>query len=158
MSVLILALVIVLAVMSLVQEKTVPSILAFILLMFLLGIYYIMMDEKLLGLFQIFVYTGGIVVLTLFGVSVIGAEFPKKETRNWAVATVLVIVVGLLVIPFVFPIEASTAKMIPLDEQIKIFTDSFSEIVVFLGVVATSILYGSVRMLHTLKREKKEEL
>jgi NADH-quinone oxidoreductase subunit J len=157
-SILILALVIVLAVMSLVQEKTVPSILAFVLLMFLLGIYYIMMDEKLLGLFQIFVYTGGIVVLTLFGVSVIGADFPKKETRNWAVATVLVIVVGLLIIPFVFPIKPTNPKIIPLNEQIKVFTDSFSEIAVFLGVVATSILYGSVRMLHTLKKEKKEEL
>jgi len=63
-----------------------------------------------------------------------------------------------LIIPFVFPIEATNPKMIPLDEQIKVFTDSFSEIAVFLGVVATSILYGSVRMLHTLKREKKEEL
>jgi NADH-quinone oxidoreductase subunit J len=158
MSVLILALVIVLAVMSLTQEKTVPAILAFILLMFLLGIYYIMMGEKLLGLFQIFVYTGGIVVLTLFGVSVIGATFPKKQMRNWAVSTVIVVIVGLLTIPFIFPIHAGEATVLPLKEQIKVFTDSFSEIAVFLGVVATSILYGSVRMLHTLKREKKEEL
>ena len=158
MSVLILVLVIVLAVMSLTQEKTVPAILAFILMMFMLGIYYILMGEKLLGLFQIFVYTGGIVVLTLFGVSVIGASFPKKETRNWAVSTVLIVVVGLLIIPFVFPIQVSEPHMIPLSEQIKAFTDSFSEIAVFLGVVATSILYGSVRMLHTLKKEKEEEL
>jgi NADH-quinone oxidoreductase subunit J len=158
MSILILALVIVLAVMSLAQTKTVPAILAFIMMMFLLGIYYILMGEKLLGLFQIFVYTGGIVVLTLFGVSTIGAVFPKTKIRSWAVATVIVVIIGLIIVPFAFPIENGVGKAIALEEQIKVFTDSFAEIALFLGVVATSVLYGSVRMLHTLKSEKKEDL
>jgi NADH-quinone oxidoreductase subunit J len=158
MSVLILVLAIVLAVMSLMQKETVPAVLAFILMMFSLGIYYILMDEKLLGLFQIFVYTGGIVVLTLFGVTVIGAKFPEHHQRNWAVATVTVVIVGLMIIPFLFPTTDHLAKPIPLDVQIKVFTEFFSEIAVFMGVVAASILYGSIRMLHTLKTEKKEEL
>jgi len=157
MSILILALVIVLAVMSLAQQRTVPAILAFISMMFLLGIYYIIMGEKLLGLFQIFVYTGGIVVLTLFGVSVIGAHFPKGEIRNWATFIVIIAVIGLIIVPFVFPVEAVKVAPISLEQQIKVFTDSFSEIAVFLGVVATSVLYGSVRMLHTLKKEKEEK-
>jgi NADH-quinone oxidoreductase subunit J len=155
MSVLILVLTIVLAVMSLVQKKTVPAVLAFVLMMFSLGIYYILMDEKLLGLFQIFVYTGGIVVLTLFGVTVIGARFPKHEIRNWAVAVVTVVIIGLLIIPFMFPEIQHEARAIPLEVQIGVFTDSFSEIAVFMGVVAASILYGSIRMLHTLKNEQQ---
>ncbi|WP_456479262.1 NADH-quinone oxidoreductase subunit J family protein, partial [Nautilia sp.] len=84
MSVLILALAVILAVMALTQKNTVSAVLAFVMMMFLLGVYYILMDEKLLGLFQIFVYTGGIVVLTLFGVTVIGSKFPKFEIRPWA--------------------------------------------------------------------------
>lgn len=158
MSVLILVLAIVLAVMSLMQKDTVPAVLAFILMMFSLGIYYMLMDEKLLGLFQIFVYTGGIVVLTLFGVTVIGAKFPEHNHRNWAVATVTVVIVGLMTIPFLFPTPDHLAKPIPLEVQIKVFTEFFSEIAVFMGVVAASVLYGSIRMLHTIKHEKKEEL
>ncbi len=154
MSVLILALAVILSVMSLTQKNTVPAVLAFVTMMFLLGIYYILMDEKLLGLFQIFVYTGGIVVLTLFGVTVIGSEFPKFEIRPWAVAIVTVVVIGLLITPFILP-ELPKGKIIPLKEQVRVFTDFYSEIAIFMGVVAASILYGSIRMLHTLKHEKE---
>jgi len=155
MSVLILALAVILAVMALTQKNTVPAVLAFVMMMFLLGIYYILMDEKLLGLFQIFVYTGGIVVLTLFGVTVIGAKFPKFEIRPWAVATVTVVIIGLMIIPFILPPIAYEAKPIPLKDQVKIFTDFYAEVAIFMGVVAASVLYGSIRMLHTLKHEKE---
>ena len=155
MSVLILALAVVLAVLSLTQKNTVPAILSFVLMMFSLGIYYILMDEKLLGLFQIFVYTGGIVVLTLFGVTVIGGKFPKFEIRPWAVAVVTVVIIGLLITPFILPPIAYEGKAIPLKEQVKVFTSFYSELAIFMGVVAASILYGSIRMLHTLKYEKE---
>jgi NADH-quinone oxidoreductase subunit J len=155
MSVLILALAIILAVMSLAQKNTVPSVLAFVMMMFLLGIYYILMDEKLLGLFQIFVYTGGIVVLTLFGVTVIGAKFPNFEIRPWAVSIVTVVIIGLLIVPFILPVMPEAHKAIPLKEQVKIFTDFYSIIAIFMGVVAASVLYGSIRMLHTLKYGKE---
>jgi NADH-quinone oxidoreductase subunit J len=113
------------------------------------------MDEKLLGLFQIFVYTGGIVVLTLFGVTVIGAKFPKFEIRPWAVASVSVVMIGFLIIPFLLPETEATSKAIPLKDQVKIFTDFYAELAIFMGVVAASVLYGSIRMLHTLKHEKE---
>ncbi len=154
MSVLILAMVIILAVMSLAQHKTVPSVLAFVSMMFLLGIYYILLDEKLLGLFQIFVYTGGIVVLTLFGVTVIGAKFPEFKIRPWAVAIVTVVLIGLIIVPFLIPVEVAH-KSLSLKEQVKVFTDNYSLIAVFMGVVAASVLYGSIRMLHTLKYGKE---
>ena len=154
MSVLILAMVIILAVMSLAQTKTVPAVLAFISMMFFLGIYYILLDEKLLGLFQIFVYTGGIVVLTLFGVTVIGSKFPEFKIRPWAVAIVTVVLIGLMIVPFLIPVEAAH-KTLSLKEQVKIFTEHYALIAVFMGVVAASVLYGSIRMLHTLKYGKE---
>jgi len=155
MSVLILALAIILAVMSLAQKNTVPAVLAFVLMMFLLGIYYIILGEKLLGLFQIFVYTGGIVVLTLFGVTVIGAKFPEFKIRPWAVSVVTIVIIGLLIVPFLLPDIPEHGKAIPLKDQVKIFTDFYSLIAIFMGVVAASILYGSIRMLHTLKHGKE---
>jgi NADH-quinone oxidoreductase subunit J len=124
-------------------------------MMFLLGIYYILMDEKLLGLFQIFVYTGGIVVLTLFGVTIIGAKFPKFEIRPWAVSIVTIVIIGFLIVPFLLPSMPFGGKPIPLKDQVKIFTDFYAEIAVFMGVVAASVLYGSIRMLHTLKYGKE---
>jgi len=155
MSVLILALVIILAAMSLIQKNTVASVLAFVFMMFFLGIYYILLGEKLLGLFQIFVYTGGIVVLTLFGVTVIGAKFPDIKIRPWAVSFVTVVIIGLLIVPFLLPDIPYEGKVIPLKDQVKIFTDFYSLIAIFMGVVAASILYGSIRMLHTLKYGKE---
>ncbi len=155
MSILILALAIILAVMSLVQKNTVASVVAFVSMMFLLGIYYILLGEKLLGLFQIFVYTGGIVVLTLFGVTVIGAKFPEFKIRPWAVSIVTVVIIGLLIVPFLLPSMPVGGKVIPLKDQVKIFTDFYSLIAIFMGVVAASILYGSIRMLHTLKYGKE---
>ena len=155
MSVLILVFAIILAVMSLAHKDTVPSVAAFIGMMFLLGIYYITMDEKLLGLFQIFVYTGGIVVLTLFGVTVIGAKYPEFKIRPWAVAVVTVVIIGFLIVPFLLPEMQTYTKAIPLKDQVKIFTDFYSEIAIFMGLVAASVLYGSIRMLHTLKHEKE---
>ena len=155
MSVLILVFAIILAVMSLAQKDTVPSVIAFVGMMFLLGIYYITMDEKLLGLFQIFVYTGGIVVLTLFGVTVIGSKYPEFKIRPWAVATVTVVIIGFLIVPFMLPDMEVNTQPIPLKDQVKIFTDFYAEIAIFMGLVAASVLYGSIRMLHTLKHEKE---
>jgi NADH-quinone oxidoreductase subunit J len=155
MSVLILAIAIILAVMSLTQKNTVPAVISFVMMMFLLGIYYIFMGEKLLGLFQIFVYTGGIVVLTLFGVTVIGAKFPKFEIRPWAVSIVTLVIIGLIIIPFLLPEIPYEGKAIPLKDQVKIFTDFYAEIAIFMSVVAASVLYGSIRMLHTLKHGKE---
>ena len=153
MSTLILAIVLILAVMSLMQKDTVPAVLAFILMMFMLGVYYITLDLKLLGLFQIFVYTGGIVVLTLFGVTVVGTKFPEYEIRPWAVTVVAIVVIGLLVVVFSLPTVAGKAHSVSLDEQVRVLTDHYAWLSVFLGVAAASILYGSIRMLHTLKHE-----
>jgi len=156
MNTLILAIVLALATMSLMQKNTVPSVLAFILMMFMLGIYYITLDLKLLGLFQIFVYTGGIVVLTLFGVTVVGTRFPQYSIRPWAITVVSVVVVGLLVVIFTIPTVSQVHHVITLDEQVKALTGQYAWLAIFLGVAAASVLYGSIRMLYTLKHEGGE--
>jgi len=157
MNVLILAFVLILATMSLMQKQTVPSVLAFILMMFMLGIYYISLNLKLLGLFQIFVYTGGIVVMTLFGVTVVGSKFPELSIRPWAVAVVVAVAIGLMVVAFAIPEVHTPVYPLTMQEQVKIFTDNYAYLALFLSVAGASVLYGSIRMLHTLTHEGGEE-
>jgi NADH-quinone oxidoreductase subunit J len=40
-------------------------------------------------------------------------------------------------------------------KQIKVLTQNYAEVTIFLAVVGASLLYGSIRMLHTLKHEKE---
>jgi len=154
-SILLLSAVIILAVMSITVKRTVPAVLSFAVLMFLLGLYYIGYGEKLLGLFQIFVYTGGIVVLMLFGVTVLGTHFPDEKGRPWAVASIILIAIGFFVIPFIMPEFSEVANAGDKMAQVKVLTDSYAEVTIFLAIVGASLLYGSIRMLHTLKHEKE---
>jgi len=154
-SFLLLTAVIILAVISITVKKTVPAVLSFAILMFLLGLYYIGYGEKLLGLFQIFVYTGGIVVLMLFGVTVIGAKFPEEKGRPWAVTSIVLITIGFFVIPFIMPQFNIVNNPGTTIDQVKVLTENYAEITIFLAVVGASLLYGSIRMLHTLKHEKE---
>jgi NADH-quinone oxidoreductase subunit J len=147
--------VVILAVISITVKRTVPAVLSFAVLMFLLGLYYIGYGEKLLGLFQIFVYTGGIVVLMLFGVTVIGTEFPEEKGRPWAVASIVLIAIGFFTIPFIMPEFTEVANAGTKQMQVKVLTENYAEVVIFLAVVGASLLYGSIRMLHTLKHEKE---
>ena len=154
-SILLLSAVIILAVMSITVKKTVPAVLSFAILMFLLGLYYIGYGEKLLGLFQIFVYTGGIVVLMLFGVTVIGAKFPEEKGRPWAVTSIVLIAIGFFIIPFMMPKFTEVANAGTKTLQVQVLTQNYAEVTIFLAVVGASLLYGSIRMLHSLKHEKE---
>ena len=154
-SILLLSAVIILAVMSITVKKTVPAVLSFAILMFLLGLYYIGYGEKLLGLFQIFVYTGGIVVLMLFGVTVIGAKFPEEKGRPWAVTSIVLITIGFFIIPFIMPNFTEVANAGTKTLQVQVLTQNYAEVTIFLAVVGASLLYGSIRMLHSLKHEKE---
>ena len=154
-SILLLSAVIILAVISITVKKTVPAVLSFAILMFLLGLYYIGYGEKLLGLFQIFVYTGGIVVLMLFGVTVIGAKFPEEKGRPWAVTSIVLITIGFFIIPFMMPKFTEVANAGTKTLQVQVLTQNYAEVTIFLAVVGASLLYGSIRMLHSLKHEKE---
>jgi len=153
MTLLLLTIILALAIASLTLKKSVPSIISFAMMMFLLGIYYITLDAKLLGLFQIFVYTGGIVVLMLFGVTIIGVEFPKVKTRPWAAASALLV---FAVLSLLFYRALPTLQMIsdkPV-EDIHLFAASFSDMVILFALIGSSLLYGTVKMAGMLSAKK----
>ncbi|RLA68986.1 MAG: NADH-quinone oxidoreductase subunit J [Epsilonproteobacteria bacterium] len=112
------------------------------------------LDAKLLGLFQIFVYTGGIVVLMLFGVTIIGVEFPKVKNRPWAAASALL--VFAVVLSVLFYRALPTLQMIsdkPV-EDLHLFAANFSDMVILFALIGSSLLYGTVKMAGMLSAKK----
>ena len=153
MTILLLVAILALAVASLTLKKSVPAIISFAMMMFLLGIYYIGLDAKLLGLFQIFVYTGGIVVLMLFGVTIIGVEFPQTKNRPWAGVSAFFVFVALSWVFYrTFPTLALLEKR-PV-EDIHLFAESFSDMVILFALIGSSLLYGTVKMAGVLSAKK----
>ncbi len=153
MSLFLLSLVLILAIASLSVKKSVTAMIAFALMMLVLGIYYLSLDEKLLGLFQIFVYTGGISVLMLFGVTLIGLEFPKEKQRPWA-AALAVIFTALMVLFFWRHHGLLPAEVPATAEPKELFVRSYSDIVFIFALIGSSLLYGTIRMARVLKRRK----
>jgi len=157
MNLLLLSIVLILAAASLTIKKSVPAMISFALMMFLLGIYYVTLDAKLLGLFQIFVYAGGIVVLMLFGVTIIGVEFPKAASRPWAAASAFLVFVLLTVLFFR---AVDTLKKVagqPV-EKVDLFAHSFSDMVILFALIGTSLLYGTIKMAGLLKSKRSKDV
>ena len=155
MTLLLLTAVLVLAAASLTLKRSVPAITSFAMMMFLLGIYYIGLDAKLLGLFQIFVYTGGIVVLMLFGVTIIGVEFPKARNRPWAAASAL-LVFALLSVLFYRAVPKLQMLADKPVEDVHLFAASFSDMVILFALIGSSLLYGTVKMAGMLGARKSK--
>ena len=153
MTLLLLVAILALAVASLTLKKSVPAIVSFAMMMFLIGIYYMGLDAKLLGLFQVFVYTGGIVVLMLFGVTIIGVEFPKAKTRPWAAASALLVFVMLSILFYRALPQLQQISSKPV-EDIHLFAANFSDMVILFALIGSSLLYGSVKMAGMLGAKK----
>ena len=153
MTLLLLTAVLALAIASLTLKKSVPAIVSFAMMMFLLGIYYMSLDAKLLGLFQVFVYTGGIVVLMLFGVTIIGVEFPKVRTRPWAAASALLVFVMLSLLFYRALPKLPMVSEKPV-ENIRLFAADFSDMVILFALIGSSLLYGTVKMAGMLSAKK----
>jgi len=153
MTLLLLVAILALAVASLTLKKSVPAIVSFAMMMFLIGIYYMGLDAKLLGLFQVFVYTGGIVVLMLFGVTIIGVEFPKAKTRPWAAASALLVFVMLSILFYRALPQLQQVSSKPV-EDIHLFAANFSDMVILFALIGSSLLYGSVKMAGMLGAKK----
>jgi len=153
MNLVLLSIVILLAIGSLVIKKSVPAIISFILMMFVLGLYYINLDAKMLGLFQIFIYTGGIMVLMLFGVTIIGLEFPQAKSKplNAIGAFLFFILVSIL---FLRGIDTLTLVANQNVEDINLFSSAFSDYVIIFALIASSLLYATVKMSKTLRAKR----
>lgn len=153
MNIALLSSVMLLAIGSLVIKKSVPATISFILMMFVLGLYYINLDAKMLGLFQIFVYTGGISVLMLFGITIIGVEFPHAKTKplNAVAAFLVFLSVSAL---FFRGIESVQKVQTQSVEDVALFSAQYSDFVIIFSLIASSLLYGTVKMSATLKAKK----
>ncbi len=155
MNLVLLSAVMLLAIGSLVIKKSVPAMISFILMMFLLGLYYINLDAKMLGLFQIFIYTGGIMVLMLFGVTIIGLEFPKAKSKplNAAAAFLFFVTLSALFLRGVDTLQKVAPQNV---EDIELFSASYSDFVIIFALIASSLLYGTVKMNSTLKARRSK--
>ena len=152
MNIILLSIVMLLAIGSLVIKKSVPSIISFILMMFVLGLFYINLDAKMLGLFQIFIYTGGIMVLMLFGVTIIGLEYPKIKSKplNAIGAGLFFILISTIFLRGVDKLETVTVENV---EDINLFSASYSDYVIIFALIASSLLYATVKMSSVLKQK-----
>jgi len=153
MNILLLSLVILLAIGSLVIKKSVASIISFILMMFVLGLFYINLDAKMLGLFQIFIYTGGIMVLMLFGVTIIGLEYPKVKSKpvNAVGAGLFFVLISTLFLKGVDKLQKVDVQNV---EDVTLFSSSYSEYVIIFALIASSLLYATVKMARLLKQKR----
>ncbi len=155
MNIILLSIVILLAIGSLVIKKSVPAIISFILMMFVLGLFYINLDAKMLGLFQIFIYTGGIMVLMLFGVTIIGLEFPKIKSKpvNAVGALVFFILISTIFLKGVDKLQTISVENV---EDINLFSASYSDYVIIFALIASSLLYATVKMSSVLKQKRSK--
>lgn len=155
MNLVLLSAVMLLAIGSLVIKKSVPAMISFILMMFLLGLYYINLDAKMLGLFQIFIYTGGIIVLMLFGVTIIGLEFPKAKSKplNATAAFLFFVTLSALFLRGVDTLQKVAPQKV---EDIELFSTNYSDFVIIFALIASSLLYGTVKMSSTLKARRSK--
>ena len=155
MNIILLSIAMLLAIGSLVIKKSVPAIISFILMMFVLGLFYINLDAKLLGLFQIFIYTGGIMVLMLFGVTIIGLEFPKIKSKplNAIGAGLFFILISTLFLRGVDKLQTVAVENV---EDVNLFSASYSEYVIIFALIASSLLYATVKMSSVLKQKRSK--
>jgi len=157
MNILLLTIVLILAIASLVIKKSVPAMISFALMMFLLGLYYLNLDAKLLGLFQIFIYTGGIVVLLLFGITIIGIEFPKAKLRPWS-ALSSALVFAVLVTIFFRSVDTLKKVANAPTEDLNLFAHSFSDMVIVFALIGSSLLYGTIKMTTVLRSKRRKDV
>jgi NADH-quinone oxidoreductase subunit J len=157
MNIALLSIVMLLAIGSLIIKKSVPAMISFILMMATLGLFYINLDAKLLGLFQIFIYTGGIMVLMLFGVTIIGLEFPKykKKPLNAVGAFGFFLIISALFLRGVDTLKLVATQNV---EDVNLFSSAFSDYVIIFALIGSSLLYGTVKMSATLKAKRRKDV
>ena len=157
MNIALLTIALVLAITSLNVKQSIASLISFALMMLVLGLYYIGLDEKLLGLFQIFIYTGGIAVLMLFGITLIGREFPKTTKSSWS--AVVSFGVFVLMSALFLTNRSLLATNVPeIVEKKEMFATSFSDVVILFALIGVSLLYGTIKMINALKPKRSRDV
>lgn len=158
MNLLLLALVLGLAIASLSFKKSISALISFALMMLILGFYYISLDAKLLGLFQIFIYTGGIGVLMLFGITLVGVEFPHTQKNPWTAGVALLFFVGVTALFLNSGLSFLPQESLSFVEDKKAFAENFSDVVILFALMGASLLYGTIKMIHVLKPKRRKDV
>ena len=157
MSIVFLVIVLALAIASLTFKKSIASLISFALMMLVLGLYYLSLDEKLLGLFQIFVYAGGISVLMLFGITLVGVEFPKSKTNPWSAFLAFLVFVGLVGMFFLNQQSLHVQEINHLAKN-NLFVESYGDFVIIFALIASSLLYGTIKMMNVVKKGSRKDV
>lgn len=141
------------AITSLNAKESVNSLISFALMMLFLGIYYLYLNEKLLGLFQIFVYTGGISVLMLFGITLIGTTLPKVSRNPFSALGSFLFFITL---SYLFLINSSELREVTniKVEQKELFSLYYSDMTIIFALIGTSLIYATVKVIKKLRRVK----
>lgn len=153
MNILLLTIVLILAIASLTSKKSMSAMLSFALMMLLLGIYYISLHLQLLGLFQIFVYTGGVTVLMLFGLTIIGSDFPEISPKHSSAVISTLLFVSLTLLYFRY--RDGIVHHSGITKELS-FADGYSDIVPIFAMIAISLIYASVSMAGKLSKKRGE--
>lgn len=157
MNIVFLSIVLILAITSLNSKKSINALISFALMMLVLGLYYIVLDEKLLGLFQIFVYTGGIAVLMLFGITLVGVEFPHAKQNPLTAITAFFIFVFMSAL-FLSNASLLAEHKLAIVEKQELFAASYSDVVILFALIGSSLLYGTIKMVKALKPKRGEHV
>ena len=157
MNIVFLTIVLAFAVTSLNTKKSINALISFALMMLTLGLYYIYLDEKLLALFQIFVYTGGIAVLMLFGITLIGISFPKSRQNAWSAVAVVLFFAGITTL-FLHYNSQLVRHSVSVIEKRDLFAESYSDVVILFALIASSLLYGTIKMVKALKPKRDKNV
>ena len=157
MNIIFLTIVLALAIASLTLKKSIASLISFAMMMLVLGLYYIYLDEKLLGLFQIFIYAGGISVLMLFGITLIGTTFPHAKINPWTAFGSFLFFV-LIMILFFNNYSSLAVNKATIVESKELFASSYSDFVIIFALIGTSLLYATIKMVKILKPKRKKDV
>jgi NADH:ubiquinone oxidoreductase subunit 6 (subunit J) len=93
----------------------------------------------------------------LFGITLIGTEFPKSRTNPWT-ALVAVLFFAFIVALFWNNHSLLIAHNSVIVENKKLFADSYSDFVIIFALIGTSLLYATIKMMKVLKPKRKKDV
>ena len=96
-------------------------------------------------------------VLMLFGVTIIGTEFPQAKTRPWAALSALLVFVALTLL-FLRSIETLNKVSKQPTEDIHLFAAQYSDFVIIFALIGSSLLYGTIKMAGMLKARRSQDV
>jgi len=92
-------------------------------------------------------------VLMLFGVTIIGLEYPKIKSKpiNAVGAGLFFVLISTLFLKGVDKLQKVDVQNV---EDVTLFSSSYSEYVIIFALIASSLLYATVKMARLLKQKR----